>query len=235
MTIDTAMILAAGFGTRMGALTQDLPKPLLQVGGRPLIDHSLDIAAAVGVRRAVINLHYRGDLIRAHLTGRTAPSVAFSEEKPYILDTGGGLIHALPLLGRNPFAVLNSDAVFPGVNPLRVLAAEWDAERMDALMLLVPAARARAYTREGDFFLPAEGAAPARRGHALRAPFVFTGAQIIAPIALDGAPTGAFSLNLVWDSLLAAGRLRAVTYPGEWVDVGTPEGLQEAERTLAAA
>lgn len=235
MTVGTAMILAAGFGTRMGALTQHRPKPLLPVAGRALIDHALDLAAEAGIGRAVVNLHYRGDQIRAHLAGRATPSVAFSEERPDILDTGGGLVHALPLLGDDPFAVLNSDAVFAGPNPVRALAAAWDAARMDALLLLVPTGCARAYTRTGDFFLPAEGAAPARRGDAARAPFVFTGAQIVAPGALDGAPAGPFSLNLVWDRLLAAGRLSAVTWPGEWVDVGTPEGLEEAGRRLAAA
>ena len=235
MRLDTAMVMAAGFGTRMGALTADRPKPLLPVAGRALIDHALDLAAAAGVRRAVVNLHYRGEQVRAHLAGRTAPAIAFSEERPDILDTGGGLVHALPLLGDRPFAVLNSDAVFAGPNPLRALAAAWDPVRMDALMLLVPAAQARAYTRPGDFFLPAERAAPARRGDAASAPFVFTGAQIVAPGALAGAPAGAFSLNVVWDRLLAEGRLAAVSWPGTWVDVGTPEGLAEAGRTLAAA
>ncbi len=232
---ETAMVLAAGFGTRMGALTRDRPKPLLPVAGRALIDHALDLAAAAGIRRAVVNLHYRGEQVRAHLAGRTAPLIAFSEERPEILDTGGGLVHALPLLGDRPFAVLNSDAVFSGPNPLCALGAAWDPARMDALMLLVPVARARAYTRRGDFFLPADGAVPARRGDADSAPYVFTGAQMLAPGALDGAPAGAFSLNVVWDRLLAAGRLAAVTWPGVWVDVGTPEGLAEAGRTLAAA
>lgn len=233
--IDTAMILAAGFGTRMGALTRDRPKPLLPVAGRALIDHALDIAAEAGIRRVVVNLHYRGDQIRAHLASRRAPAIAFSEEQPQILDTGGGIAQAMPMLGRRPFAVLNSDAVFAGPNPLFMLLAGWRPEDMDALMLLVPVSRARAYARAGDFFLPAEGAAPVRRGDAAAAPFVFTGAQILSPRALDGAPSGAFSLNLVWDELIAARRLSALIYPGEWVDVGTPDGLAEAEHALAAA
>lgn len=233
--MDTAMVLAAGFGTRMGALTEDRPKPLLPVAGRPLIDHALDAAAGAGLTRAVVNLHYRGDQIRAHLAARGAPSVAFSEEQPEILDTGGGVVHALPLLGDRPFAVLNSDAVFAGPNPVRALLAAWVPGRMDALMLLVRTARTRAYTRAGDFFLDADGAAPVRRGGAASAPLVFTGAQILSPRALDGAPVGPFSLNLIWDRLLAAGRLAAIAYAGEWVDVGTPEGLDEAGRALAAA
>ena len=229
------MVLAAGFGTRMGELTRDRPKPLLPVSGRAMIDHALDLAAGAGLRRAVVNLHYRGDQIRAHLAGRRAPAIVFSEEHPEILDTGGGVAQARPLLGDAPFAVLNSDAVFAGPNPLPPLLAAWAPERMDALMLLVPTARARGYTRPGDFFLEAEGAAPVRRGAAGAAPYVFTGAQILSPRALDGAPAGPFSLNLVWDRLLAFGRLAAISYPGEWVDVGTPEGLAVAGRALAGA
>jgi MurNAc alpha-1-phosphate uridylyltransferase len=187
------------------------------------------------VPRAVVNLHYLGGLIRAHLAGRQAPEIAFSEEAPGILDTGGGVAQALPLLGPGAFCALNSDAVFAGRNPLAVLAGAWQPARMDALLLLVPVARARAYSRPGDFFLDAEGGAPRRRGAAAAAPLVFSGAQILAPCALDGAPRGPFSLNLVWDRLIDGGRLAAVTYPDEWVDVGTPAGLAEAERALAAA
>ena len=232
---DSAMILAAGFGTRMGALTRARPKPLLTVAGRALIDHALDAAVAAGVRRAVVNLHYLGGMIRAHLAGRTTPEIAFSEESPAILDTGGGVVHALPLLGPGAFFVLNSDALFAGRDPLAVLAGSWRPERMDALLLLVPGSRARAYTRAGDFFLDADGGPPRRRGAAPIAPLVFSGAQILTPRALDGEPDGPFSLNLVWDRLIGAGRLAAVTYPDAWVDVGTPEGLAEAERALAAA
>ena len=235
MTPTTAMILAAGFGTRMGALTRARPKPLLRVAGRALIDHALDTAAAAGAARAVVNLHYLGDQIRAHLAGRTAPAVAFSDETPEILDTGGGVVQALPLLGPGAFFALNSDAVFAGRNPLGVLAGAWQPARMDALLLLVPIGRARAYTRAGDFFLDTDSGAPRRRGSAAQAPLVFSGAQILSPRALDDAPGGAFSLNLVWDRLIGAGRLAAVTYPDEWIDVGTPEGLAVAERTLAAA
>ena len=235
MTPEAAMVLAAGFGTRMGAMTRTRPKPLLTVAGRALIDHALDTAAAAGVRRAVVNLHYLGAQIRTHLAARTAPEIAFSEEAPEILDTGGGVVQALPLLGAGGFFVLNSDAVFAGLNPLPLLAGAWRPDRMDALLLLVPAARARAYTRSGDFFLDGEGGAPRRRGGAAAAPLVISGAQVLAPRALEGTPAGPFSLNLVWDRLMAEGRLAAVTYPDDWVDVGTPEGLAEAERALAAA
>ncbi|HSF94251.1 MAG TPA: nucleotidyltransferase family protein [Thermohalobaculum sp.] len=231
----TAMILAAGFGTRMRPLTDACPKPLLRVAGRPMIDLVLDHAAAAGVRRAVVNLHYLGGMIRAHLAARAVPEICFSDEQPVILETGGGIVQALPLLGAEPFYAVNSDAVWAGPNPLACLAGAWDAARMDALLLLVPRARVRGYARAGDFFLEAEGAAPARRGTAAAAPLVYTGAQVIAPGAFAGAPQGPFSVNLVWDALLAKGRLAAVTYPGTWVDVGTPAGLAEAESALAEA
>lgn len=232
---EAAMVLAAGLGTRMHPLTEGCPKPLLPIGGRPMIDLVLDHAAAAGVRRAVVNLHYRGDMIRAHLAGRRAPEVAFSEEQPEILDTGGGIVQALPLLGAAPFYVANSDSVWLGPNPLEVLAQAWEPARMDALLLLVARERARAYVRPGDFFLEAEGGAPRRRGPRGTAAFVYSGAQIIAPGAFEDTPGGAFSLNLVWDRLMAEGRLAAATYPGGWVDVGTPAGLVEAEAALREA
>lgn len=222
----TAMVMAAGFGTRMKALTADRPKPLLEVKGRALIDRALDHCVAAGVPRAVVNLHYLGDMIRAHLAGRTAPEIVFSPEDP-VLETGGGVVRALPLLGVGPFYTLNPDALFTGPAPLPALAAAWDPARMDALLLLVPRDAAVAHKGAGDFFR--DGGRLTRRGAAAEAPFVYTGAQIIAPEAFAGAPDGAFSLNLIWDRLLAAGRLHGVVHRGGWVDVGTPEGLAAAE------
>jgi len=229
---DTAMILAAGRGTRMRPLTNNCPKPLLPLLGRPMIDLALDHVVEAGIRRAVINLHYLGGMIRDHLAGRTTPEILFSDEQPEILDTGGGIAQALPLLGAAPFYTVNSDAIWVGPNPLHILAAAWNPERMDALLLLVPRVRARSYTRRGDFFLPDEGDAPRRRGDAETAPLVYSGAQIIAPGTFNGTPGGAFSLNLIWDALLGRDRLAAVTYPGGWIDVGTPAGLAEAETAL---
>ena len=230
-----AMVLAAGLGTRMGPLTAACPKPLLPIGGRPMIDLALDRCAEAGVGRAVVNLHYLGGMIRAHLAGRRAPEVVFSDETPEILDTGGGIVRALPLLGAEPFYVVNSDSVWLGPNPLDVLARAWDPERMDALLLLVAREWARAYVRPGDFFLDAEIGPPRRRGARETAPLVYSGAQIIAPGAFRDAPGGAFSVNRVWDRLLAEGRLAALRYPGGWVDVGTPAGLVEAEAALREA
>ena len=229
----TAMILAAGLGTRMRPLTDTCPKPLLHVAGRPMIDRVLDQTLEAGVTRAVVNLHYLGQMIRDHLAGRTRPEIVFSEEQPRILETGGGIVQALPMLGSAPFFTVNSDAVWAGPNPLALLAGAWDPARMDALLLLVHRDRARNYARAGDFFLASDGAAPTRRGGEDEAPFVYTGAQIIVPGAFDGAPTGPFSLNQTWDALLARGRLAAITYPGDWIDVGTPEGLKAASAALA--
>lgn len=228
-----AMILAAGLGTRMRPLTDTCPKPLLPVAGQPMIDRVLDQAAEAGVRRAVVNLHYLGRMIRDHLAARATPEVVFSEEQPQILDTGGGIVQALPLLGPAPFFTANSDAVWAGPNPLALLADAWDPDRMDALLLLVHRDRARNYARDGDFAFERDGAAPVRRGAAEIAPYVYTGAQIIAPGAFAGAPAGPFSLNLIWDDLIARGRLAAVAYPGNWVDVGTPAGLDIAAAALA--
>ena len=226
------MILAAGRGTRMRPLTDHCPKPLLPINGRPMIDLVLDHAAAVGVRRAVVNLHYLGGMIRDHLAARAVPEIMFSDEQPEILETGGGIVKALPLLGPAPFYTINSDAVWVGPNPLEALAAAWDPMRMDALLLLVPRARARGYTRPGDFFLSNEGGTPVWRGEAETAPMVYTGAQIIAPGVFANAPRGPFPL---WDALAAWDRVAAVTYTGGWVDVGTPAGLAEAEAALREA
>ena len=230
--IETAMVLAAGFGTRMRPLTEHCPKPLIEVAGRTMLDRALDRASAAGVRRAVVNLHYLGDMIRAHLAARQTPEIVFSEEMPEILETGGGIAQALPLLGDAPFYAINSDAVWAGGNPLSALADAWNPGRMDGLLLLVPRTKAIAHAGPGDFFRDAANA-PARRGTAATAPFVYTGAQILRPDAFAGAPAGPFSVNLIWDRLLASGRLGATVFGGVWADVGTPQGLVEAEAALA--
>jgi len=232
---ESAMILAAGFGTRMRPLTETRPKALIEVAGRALIDRALDMAEGAGVRRAVVNLHYRGDQIREHLAERPAPEIVFSEEVPEILETGGGIELALPFLGDRPFFALNPDGVWTGPPPLKALAAAWEPGRMDALLLLVPRLRARGHGGRGDFFLRAQGGTPTRRGSAAAAPLIYTGAQILAPEAFDDAPGGAYSVNRIWDRLLAKKRLAAVLHGGGWVDVGTPEGLTLAEAALATA
>ena len=233
---DTAMILAAGLGTRMRPLTDNCPKPLLPLRGRPMIDLTLDHAAAAGVKRAVVNLHYLGGMIRDHLAGRKNPEVLFSEEQPEILDTGGGIAQALPLLGAAPFYTVNSDAVWVGPNPLTALAAAWNPGRMDALLLLVQREQARGYTRPGDFFLSGEGSMPVWRGDATTAPMVYTGALIIAPGVFANPPQAATRGRFpLWDALSDWDRVAAITYAGSWVDVGTPTGLTDAEAALLEA
>ncbi|MBC7133088.1 MAG: nucleotidyltransferase family protein [Roseovarius sp.] len=219
------MVFAAGFGTRMGALTATRPKPLIEVAGRALIDHALDLAEAAGAPRIVVNLHYMPDTIRTHLAGR---DVLFSHETPAILETGGGLRAALPLLGPGPVLTMNTDAIWRGPNPLALLAPLWDRARMDALLLCVPPARAIGHDGAGDFTRDAEDRLA--RGPGL----VYSGVQIIAPETLDAIGQSSFSLNRVWDRIAARGRLFGAVYPGRWCDVGRPEGIALAEAMLDA-
>ena len=222
---DALMLFAAGFGTRMGALPADRPKPLIEVAGQPLIDHALALAEGFGPLRRVANAHYRADQLAAHLDGR---DVALSREEPEILDTGGGLRAALPLLGPDPVFALNTDAVWSGPNPLRLLAEAWDPERMDALLLCVPVARAIGRKGGGDFTVGTDGRL-SRGGDA-----VYTGAQIIRTDGLASVPEPVFSLNLLWNAMATENRLYGLPYPGQWCDVGHPEGITLAEDMLRA-
>lgn len=230
--IDTAMVLAAGLGTRMKPLTNDTPKPLLRVAGSTLLDRTLSRAREIGVGRAVVNAHYLSDQVRAHLCDDR--DVLLSDETDHLLETGGGVKKALALIDRPAFLVVNSDNVWTGASALQPLLAAWRPETMDALLLMVPIENARGYTRAGDFSLDPDGRL-VRRGDAPRAPFVYTGAQILSAEAFDGTPEGAFSLNLVWDALIARGRAFGCAHAGGWVDVGTPEGITTAEAALAEA
>lgn len=218
------MLFAAGFGTRMGHLTADRPKPLVHVAGRALIDHALDLVQDAGPLRAVANAHYRADMLRAHLEGT---GVAVSLETPHILDTGGGLRAALPLLDSDPVFTMNTDAVWAGPNPLGLLSEAWDATRMDALLLCVPVAQTLGHSGEGDFRLMADGRI--ERGAGL----VYSGTQITSTGLLDGEPDQAFSLNRIWNRMADRGRLFGLSYPGTWCDVGSPVGLDLAESMLA--
>lgn len=214
------LIFAAGLGTRMGALTADRPKPLIPVAGRALIDHALNLTEGLDLVR-VVNTHYRADMILAHLQGR---SIAFSHEEA-LLETGGGLRQALPLLPAGPVFTLNSDAVWSGPNPLAMLAQGW-RDGMEGLLLMVPRDRAVGHPGRGDF-LPDTG------GRIARGPgLVYVGAQIIRPGALHDIPETAFSLNRVWDGMIARGTLYGLTYPGQWCDVGQPASIPLAEAML---
>lgn len=220
---DTVMIFAAGFGTRMGALTRDCPKPLIEVAGKPLFDHALALVQDIAPRRIVANTHYRANRMEAHLAAR---GVIASPEPGEILDTGGGLKAALPLLGAGPVFTLNPDVVWRGPNPLRLLRAAWDPTRMDALLLCVAPDRARGRQGGGDFDVDDSGRA--RRGSDL----IYGGAQILRTDGLADIADRVFSLNLLWDRMIGAGRLYLLEYPGTWCDVGRPEGIAMAEALL---
>lgn len=224
------MIFAAGLGTRMGALTKDRPKPLIEVAGRPLIAHALALTRGAGFARTVVNVHAHAEMMRGWLAAN-APEAIVSEERER-LETGGGLKRALPLVGGGAVVTLNADMVWGGSNPLDLLRDAWDPSRMGALLCLVPRTSARGHAGAGDFHRDADGRLT-RRGSDPRAGFVYAGAQILDTRALDGITEEVFSLNLVWDRLIAEGRLRGVVFPGPWVDVGTPEGIALAEAELA--
>ncbi|MEM0934606.1 MAG: nucleotidyltransferase family protein [Pseudomonadota bacterium] len=224
---DAIMIFAAGFGTRMGALTAHRPKPLIEVAGRTLLDHALALTDAVKLSRRVVNAHYLGDQIAAHLQSQA--DIAVLNEAPDLLDTGGGLRHALGDLGPGPVFTLNSDAVWTGPNPLLTLRAAWQPARMDALLLTVPPKRANGRRRGGDFTLTNRGRLE-RGGDA-----VYTGAQILKTDRIAARTDSIFSLNEIWDEMARDGRLFGAVHPGCWCDVGHPEGIAEAEAMLRAA
>ena len=223
------MILAAGFGTRMGALTADRPKPLIEVAGRALLDHAI-AAARDGGGRIAVNAHYRAEQIAAHLAGM--PDIHLSVEAPDILDSGGGVKRALPHLAGSPIATLNADAVWTGPGPLNTLVAAWDGARMGALMLLVPRGRAVGRTGGGDVAMDAQGRLTWDRS---AAGLVHTGAQLIDPALIAARPETAFSLLDIWQEQMEQGRLFGVIHPGRWADVGQPEGIALAEGMLADA
>lgn len=230
-----AMVLAAGLGKRMRPLTDRVPKPMVAVAGRALIDRVLDRLGAAGIGHAVVNLHHRADQLQAHLAGRSAPpEIAFSNERAELLDTGGGCAHALPLLGAGPFYAINSDALWQdgGDDTLLRLAGFWDPARMDALLLLIRREAALAFDGPGDFDADATGRL-IRRGDRAMAPYVFGGVQILDPAVFAGTPAGPFSLNLIYDRAIARGRLFGLVHDGLWVHVGKPEAIAVAEAALA--
>lgn len=233
---DTAMVLAAGLGERMRPLTDTMPKPLVQLDGRALIDHALDRLAAAGIRRAVVNVHYKADQLEAHVRGRSAPDIIISDERDALLETGGGVVRALPLLGERPFLIHNSDTVWiegPGSN-LQRLIDTWNAEQMDTLLLLAPTETSLGYDGHGDFLMDANGRLerPAAGG---TAPFVFAGVSIAHPRMFKDAPHGAFSLNVLWSKAIAAKRAYGIRLDGRWMHVGTPGAIAEAEAAIRAA
>jgi MurNAc alpha-1-phosphate uridylyltransferase len=230
---EAAMVLGGGLGKRMLPLTKDIPKPMVRLKGRTLIDHVLDRIAAAGVSRAVVNVHYCADKLEAHLTQRKQPEILISDERQQLLDTGGGVTRALPLLGPEPFLIHNSDSVWiEGVGSnLERLFSFWNPETMDSVMLLASAATSLGYDGAGDFAMDKDGRL-IRRGERQMAPFVFTGVSIAHPRMFEGAPQGPFSMNRLWDAAIDNGRLFGIRLDGLWMHVGTPEALVEAERWI---
>jgi MurNAc alpha-1-phosphate uridylyltransferase len=229
------MVLAAGLGKRMRPITATVPKPLIEVGGRALIDYALDRLELAGVETAVVNIHYLPQLMRAHLARRRRPpEIVISDESAALLDTGGGTAKALPDLGSEPFYLLNADSFWiEGARPnLRWLAGTWDDAAMDALLLLAPTVRAIGYRGRGDFRMDTDGRLT-RRPEREVVPFAYAGAAILHPRLFADAPDGAFSLNLLFDRAAAAERLFGVRMDGLWLHVGTPESIGEAEMSIA--
>ena len=225
-----AMVLAAGLGTRLKPVTDTLPKALVQVDNRALIDHALDRLEAVGVGEVVVNTHYLAEQLHAHLSVRKSPVLQISHEDD-LLDTGGGIAKALPLLGDDPFLAVNADAFWLNgpYDALQRMAHTWDDDTMDGLLLLHSTVEAYGYTGLGDFCASLGDGVLTRRLEGEVSPWLFTGIQMLHPRLFKTAPDGAFSLNLLYDRAIESGRLLGVVHDGEWFHVGTPQGLEEAE------
>ena len=230
----TAMVMAAGLGKRMRPLTATRPKPLIEVAGKPLLDHVLDKLRVAGVERAVINVHYLPDALEAHLARRAnGLDIAISDERDELLETGGGLVRAAPLIDADPFLSVNSDNLWIDgpADALKLLASHWDSDKMDALLMLVPLARAQNHRGLGDFHMDRQGRLKRRRPSHV-APFVFTGVQMLSKRLLRDAPSGPFSTNLLWDRAIAEGRCFGAVHQGLWFDVGTPQAIRATEAAL---
>lgn len=231
-----AMVLAAGLGVRMRPLTDHLPKPLVRVADRPLLDHVLDKLAEAGVDEAVVNVHYLPDQIIDHVTARARPRVIISDERHQVLGTGGGVVKALPVLGHAPFFHVNADTLWiDGVRPnLARLAEAFDPARMDILLLMAPTTSSIGYTGRGDYAMLPDGALRKRREHQV-VPFVYAGAAILSPSQFANAPSGEFSLTKMFDGANEQERLFGLRLDGVWMHVGTPDSVQAAERAFLAS
>jgi MurNAc alpha-1-phosphate uridylyltransferase len=235
MMPNRAIVLAAGLGTRMRPYNGQIPKPLVEIGGKPLIDYSLDRLADAGVQHAVVNVHHLADALERHLASRQRPQIVISDERGALLGTGGGIAKALPQLGDGPFFLVNSDTVWlDGVKPnLTRLAEAFDAATMDALLLLAPTTDSIGYTGRGDFTMLPDGRLR-RRGENEVVPFVYAGAAVLAPSLFADVPAGAFPLTFLFDRAGGRDRLFGLRLEGVWMHVGTPEAVAAAEAALAA-
>jgi N-acetyl-alpha-D-muramate 1-phosphate uridylyltransferase len=235
--INAAMIMGAGLGIRMRPLTDDRPKPLVTVGGRALIDHTLDRLVAAGIGLAVVNVHYKAQMLRAHLAKRCDIRIVISDESDNLLDTGGGVVKALAHFGKSPFFVLNSDSLWTekAGSALCAMMSRWDQSRMDGLLLLANLGTSLGYEGTGDFALKPDGhLVRARDGGHSDDLYAYPGVQIVHPRLFDCAPVGAFSTNLMWDRAIAKNRLLGIVLDGVWIHVGTPEARENAQAYLAA-
>jgi len=233
VTPTKAMVLAAGLGLRMRPLTDHMPKPLVRVAGQPLLDHVLDKLAGAGVSEAVVNVHYLPDQIIQHTANRTRPRIIISDERDVVLGTGGAVVKALPLLGKEPFFHLNADTMWiDGVRPnLERLAETFDPDRMDILLLMAPTTSSIGYTGRGDYAMLPDGALRKRREHQV-VPFVYAGAAILSPSLFADAPAGEFSLTKMFDRANEQERLFGLRLDGVWMHVGTPDAVQAAEEAF---
>ena len=233
--IETAMVMAAGLGKRMRPLTATRPKPLVEVAGKPLLDHVFDRLRSAGIKRAVVNVHYLADALEAHLRRKVSDiEVTVSDERGKLLETGGGLVKALPLIGDDRFLVVNSDNFWVDgpIDAIHLLASRWDEEKMDALLLVVPLARANCHNGRGDFHMDPLGHLSRRKPGRI-APFVYTGIQLVSRRLFEDAPDGAFSTNILWSRAIEAGRCFGLVHQGLWFDVGTPAAIAKTEALLA--
>lgn len=233
----TALVLAAGLGKRMRPLTASRPKPLVEVAGKPLLDHVLERLSAAGVEKAVVNVHYLADAVEAHLRKNSRGlEIAISDERNLLLETGGGMVKAQSLIDADPFLVVNSDNLWIDgpADTLKLLASHWDGDKMDALLLVVPQARAENHHGRGDFHMDRTGRLR-RRERSRVAPFVYTGIQMVSKRLLDDSPEGSFSTNLLWDKAIEQGRCFGAVHQGLWFDVGTPQAIKATELTLEDA
>jgi MurNAc alpha-1-phosphate uridylyltransferase len=233
----TAMVMAAGLGKRMRPLTATKPKPLIEVSGKPLLDHVLEKLRGAGVKKVVVNVHYLADAVEAHLASRAhGLEVVISDERDLLMETGGGMVQAEALIDSDPFIAANSDNLWIDgpADTLKLLASQWDDTRMDALLLLVPLARALNHDGMGDFHMDRTGRLRRReRSHV--APFVFTGVQMVSKRLLRDAPEGPFSTNILWDRAIQEGRCFGAVHQGLWFDVGTPKSIPMTEAALENA
>jgi MurNAc alpha-1-phosphate uridylyltransferase len=233
----TAMVMAAGLGKRMRPLTATKPKPLIEVGGKPLLDHVLERLRSAGVKKVIVNVHYLADAVEAHLATRDhGLEVVISDERGMLMETGGGLVQAEPLIDSDPFLSVNSDNLWIDgpADTLKLLASHWDDAKMDALLLLVPLARAENHGGMGDFHMDRSGRLR-RRDRSHVAPFVFTGVQMVSKRLLRDAPEGPFSTNVLWDRAIEEGRCFGAVHQGLWFDVGTPKSIPMTEAALENA